>query len=62
MEKSLVLRVLYLERDPHPRVLGKFVLDSQEQDYYEFYTLQLVFLNVFYWKVVPILFHNKVIL
>ena len=55
-----MLLLLYLETDP--RVLGKLVLDSQEQDYYEFYTLQLVFLNVFYWKVVPILFHNTVIL
>ena len=26
-----------------PEYLEKFVLDSQEQDYYELYTLQLVF-------------------
>ena len=38
MEKSLVLCVLYLEKDA-PEYLKKFVLDSQEQDYYEFKTL-----------------------
>ena len=58
MEWSLVLRVLYLERDA--RVLGKKCQDSQEQWrlLWIVYIVVIVSLNVFFWKVVPILFHN----
>ena len=50
MEKSLVLRVLYLDRD------------SQEQNYYVYIHILILLFNVFNKKVFPILFHNTVIL